>query len=183
MSDLLGTRLQQLITHLKMNQGEFARILNCSPTFISEIVRNIKKPGADFLYRIATQFDVSLDWLICGKATNSVAGMIDSKINLNRLKLITLRVSLAENFGEGNKEAKQILDNLLLGASEQMLSPNEDLKLVLKRQLEIQKFIGSLYNQTSDVKDMKELSDIVIKASIERYALNENDELELLINS
>lgn len=183
LNDSLGARLEQLITHLKMNQGEFARSLECSPTFISEIVRDIKKPGADFLARIATKFDVSLDWLICGRDVNAESGLIETKVNIDRLKLITLRVALSVHFGEGNTDAKLILDSLLMAGTEPILSANNDLKLALKRQLEMQKFIGSLYNQTADIKDLRELSDIVLKASIERYGLNENDELERLLNS
>lgn len=183
MEDSLGVRLEQLITHLKMNQGEFARALECSPTFVSEIVRDLKKPGADFLARIATKFDVSLDWLVCGRHVDSESGVIDAKISLERLKLITLRVALSVHAGAGDADAKTILELMAAGEVDGNLNCNNELKEALKNQLEFCKFIGTLYNQTIDIKDITALSEPVLKASIERYGRNDQDSLERLIHS
>ena len=166
-----------------MNQGEFARSLDCSPTFISEIVRDIKKPGADFLTRIATTFDVSLDWLVCGREVNSDSGMIDPKINLERLKLIAFRVELAVQAGKGNDSAQLLLNQMLTGEPDRAPSINAELKKSIKDQIEIYKFVGFLYNQMADIRDLNVLSELALKASIERFGLNENDILEQLINS
>lgn len=179
----LGNRLDQLISHLKMNQGEFARSLDCSPTFISEIVRDIKKPGADFLTRIATKFDVSLDWLLCGRDVNTDSGMINSKINLDRLKFIAFRVELAVQARKGDDCAELLLNQMLTRESELTSSINAQTKKHLSEQIDTYKFVGSLYNQMTDVRDLNALSELVLKASIERYGLNKDDILEKLIIS
>lgn len=104
--DGLGARLSLAILHLGVNQSEFARRLGASPAFISDIVRGLKKPGAEFLAGIKQNFGISIDWLLTGDGTMfGGAG-----INLDLLRAIRLHVAVARAaMLEDNPTAKALL--------------------------------------------------------------------------
>ena len=56
-------RLNQLIAETELSQAEFARQVGVSGGFLSDVVRGLKKPGAEFFYGIRTVFGAS-----CGLA-------------------------------------------------------------------------------------------------------------------
>ncbi|MFE1574409.1 helix-turn-helix domain-containing protein [Comamonas odontotermitis] len=87
----LGSRLSLAILHLAISQSEFARRLGSSPAFISDTVRGLKKPGAEFLASIKQTFGISIDWLLTGHGT--MFGI--SGINLDLLRTIRLYVAVA----------------------------------------------------------------------------------------
>ncbi|WP_198363196.1 helix-turn-helix domain-containing protein [Thauera sinica] len=67
--DGLGARLSLAILHLAISQSEFARQVGASPGFISDVVRGVKRPGAEFLFGIKQTFGISTDWLLSGDGT------------------------------------------------------------------------------------------------------------------
>jgi transcriptional regulator with XRE-family HTH domain len=89
--DGLGARLSLAILHLAINQSEFARRLGSSPGFVSDVLRGIKKPGAEFLAGVKQTFGISIDWLLAGEGT-MYGG---SPINLDLFRTIRLQVALA----------------------------------------------------------------------------------------
>jgi transcriptional regulator with XRE-family HTH domain len=101
-----GARFSQAILHLAINQSEFARRLGSSPGFISDIVRGVKKPGAEFLASVRQTFGISSDWLLTGDGTMfGGAG-----INLDLLRAIRLQVAVARAaVAENNPTAKALL--------------------------------------------------------------------------
>ena len=104
--DGLGARLSLAILHLAISQSEFARRLGSSPGFVSDIVRGVKKPGAEFLAGIKQTFGISTDWLLIGDGTMfGGAG-----INLDLLRAIRLQVAVARAaVVEDNPTAKALL--------------------------------------------------------------------------
>jgi transcriptional regulator with XRE-family HTH domain len=180
----LGSRLDQLISDLNMNQGAFAKKLECSPAFISEVLRDLKKPGTDFLIRISTTFNVSLDWLILGVEPRFLYESKLAEIDLEKIKFIALRVELAELASKGSDEAKKVLYELRddIPNSKDCLQ-REQLKVQLKERLERLKFVVKMYNQITEFKQLNELSRYICLESIKQFLVNDKDLLERYVNS
>lgn len=104
--DGLGARLALAILHLGISQSEFARRLGSSPGFVSDVVRGVKKPGAEFLFGIKQTFGISTDWLLSGVGTMHGGG----GINLDLLRTIRLQVAVAKAaIVQGDPTAKALL--------------------------------------------------------------------------
>lgn len=102
----LGARLALAILHLGISQSEFARRLGSSPGFVSDVVRGVKKPGAEFLFGIKQTFGISADWLLSGTGTMHGGG----GINLDLLRTIRLQVAVAKAaIAQGDPTAKALL--------------------------------------------------------------------------
>ena len=87
-----ATRLLQVIHHSQLNQSEFARRLTVSAAFISDVVRGLKKPGAEFLYSLNTVFGICIDWLLTGEGTMLGANKLDVAL----FRTIRLQIALAQ---------------------------------------------------------------------------------------
>lgn len=87
-----AARLLQVIHHTRLNQSEFAKRLEVSAAFISDVVRGLKKPGAEFLYSLKAVFGICIDWLLTGEGTMLGA----SKIDVALFRAIRLQISLAQ---------------------------------------------------------------------------------------
>lgn len=138
----LGSRLSLAILHLAISQSEFARRLGSSPAFISDTVRGLKKPGAEFLASIKQTFGISIDWLLTGHGT--MFGI--SGINLDLLRTIRLYVAVARAaIAQDNPTAKALLllirderlkeaalDPVLGAFLDELCASNEDLELVIE---------------------------------------------------
>lgn len=104
--DGLGARLALAILHLGISQSEFARRLGSSPGFVSDVVRGVKKPGAEFLFGVKQSFGISTDWLLSGVGTMHGGG----GINLDLLRTIRLQVAVAKAaIVQGDPTAKALL--------------------------------------------------------------------------
>lgn len=104
--DGLSNRLGQVIAHLGINQSEFARRLGTSPGFVSDAIRGLKKPGAEFLFAVRQMFGISIDWLLTGQGNMYGAGEID----LDLLALIRLQIQIVRfAIVEANPLAKELL--------------------------------------------------------------------------
>ena len=92
------------------NQARLAEALNLTPTIISEYLHGNKLPSAAHGVEIATQLDVSYDWLMTGRGPQrpggdecpgvSCEGLTRSQVDFIK-KLINL--FLDENKLDGNK--------------------------------------------------------------------------------
>ncbi len=61
---MLGDRIYKLRTDRGITQKEFAKILNISNSTLSQYESNLRVPSDDIKIKIATYFDVSLDYLL-----------------------------------------------------------------------------------------------------------------------
>lgn len=104
--DGLSNRLGQVIAHLGINQSEFARRLGTSPGFVSDAIRGLKKPGAEFLFAVRQMFGISIDWLLTGQG--NMYGV--SEIDLDLLALIRLQIQIVRlAIVDANPLAKELL--------------------------------------------------------------------------
>ena len=60
----LGRRLKAIREELGLKQKEFAAGLGITPSYLSEIEKDKKKPGYRFLKCLYEKYNVSLNWLI-----------------------------------------------------------------------------------------------------------------------
>ena len=109
MLDTFELRLAHLLAVRGLTQGEFAKGLDASPTFISNMIRGTKKPGTEFLSKLAMKYQVSLDWLLLGR------GQLDGSSSMDGewFRIVVLRVELARLAADGNSEALILVDELL----------------------------------------------------------------------
>ncbi len=68
----VGSRLKEIRTGKKLTQQAFARDLESSAGYISEVEADKKMPGSEFLISLSRKFNVSIDWLLTGKEPESV---------------------------------------------------------------------------------------------------------------
>lgn len=61
---MLGDRIHKLRTDCNISQKDFAKILNISNSTLSQYESNLRIPSDDIKIKIATYFNVSLDYLL-----------------------------------------------------------------------------------------------------------------------
>lgn len=125
--DGMGARVAELIRVTGLSQQEFAERLASSPGFISDIVRGLKRPGAEVLHRIREVFGVSVDWLLDG----SGAMYGGRPIEMDSFKLISAQVELVRRARiEGDPKAEVVLSQLLGADTAKPLSPERMVELL-----------------------------------------------------
>ncbi len=63
----IGDRLKQIRKGKNLSQEAFAEILKTSKGYISEIERDLKMPGGDFILTLKRTMQVNINWLLSGK--------------------------------------------------------------------------------------------------------------------
>ena len=65
----LNSGIRQLRKHLGMSQEEMGRVLGVKRSSYGKIERGESYPSARMLYILAAKYNVSLDYLVCGRGT------------------------------------------------------------------------------------------------------------------
>lgn len=87
-----AARLVATVAFSGLNQSEFAKAIDVSPGFLSDVLRGLKKPGTDFFIKLKNNIDISLDWLISGQGS-----MLGHKnINHEVISTIELQVGVVK---------------------------------------------------------------------------------------
>jgi len=179
MPDTFGLRLSQLIATRDLTQGEFAKRLGSSPAFISDMIRGVKKPGADFLIRLANEYHVSIDWLLMGK------GSIDGRTPLDEewLQAVMLRVELAQSAVYGNIDAVRIADQLLGHEITEMYDPSDlDGMLGCLAQVNEQgALIAKLYNKFLLGSDQEQRAKLALHSALQHFKSKRTDPLTTMV--
>lgn len=109
----LGDRLAAIISAQRLTQAEFAIRIQASPSFVSDAVRGLKMPGAQFLYAVKREFQISLDWLISGEGSMYV----EPSINLDQFRVVAGLIELVRLWRLGeDKAAGKVAQTLVDGA-------------------------------------------------------------------
>lgn len=109
-------RLAHVLYLSGLNQTEFANRIGVSGGFISDVVRGLKKPGADILSSINKVFGVSIDWLLNG--IGNING--NRKIDAELLRDIRIQVGIVNAaVVEKNPTAQEVLRLLQEGHLDQ----------------------------------------------------------------
>lgn len=177
MSENLGTRLARFIQSQNLNQGQFAERLQCSPAFISEVIRGIKKPGAEFLERIHAAFHVSLDWLICGK------GEPIPELILEDFMAIASRVELVLEAAKGNQAAINTVKSFL--DKQDYLVDSQDhelLKLRVNRRMDEISYMVSLTQSRRPGESNQEFYQRALSEAVSKYDALTTDQVSSFLN-
>lgn len=111
-------RLAQAITRSGLKQTQFANKLGISPSFVSDMLRGNKKPGAEILCKMRLEFGVSADWLLSGEGQMSGGTMVDMEL----LQSVRLYVGLARaSVVEKNQIAKLVSNLIRNGRAQEVL--------------------------------------------------------------
>lgn len=116
----LPARLAQVVALSGLSQTDFARKVEMTPGFVSDLLRAVKRPGIDFLVRVKRAFGVSLDWLAAGDGTMVGGGGINAEL----FRAIRLQVALARaSVLSGDPTARALI---LLVREGQLATAKED---------------------------------------------------------
>jgi len=185
MLDTFKLRLAHLLKAKGLTQGEFAKGIDASPTFISNMIRGTKKPGIEFLVRIATQYQVSLDWLVMGKGNMDGSSNIDTPqtLDIEFFRTVYLRGELASNAADGNVEAKILTDELLgkSSTSKSNIAERQGLLNYLSTFVERNVFFCGLYNRFLPHPDPVIRAREVLSAALAYFQSTHTDPLEAMI--
>lgn len=103
-AEIIGKRIKSIRESKEMTQMSFCELINCTQAALSGYENGTKIPSIDTLYTIATQCNVSLDWLcaLTNQKNNDfpVNTYADTFIIINKL-LKNNKVSLEEVQREG----------------------------------------------------------------------------------
>lgn len=166
----LGSRIQFLIKELKLNQAKFASQMGCSSGFLSDVIRGSKKPGADFLSNLSTTFDISLDWLVCGRGNPPIGGTHFASIQPEIFKISMVNLALALEASKGNQTAIDILKSKLNNETYQaeptdLTSLNDRIRL----RMSVFSFLASMYNSKSPTESIEEFSYRVLSDAAKEF--------------
>jgi len=78
MSTNIGERIRQLRKEHRLNQKEFAKILNIQNTTLSQYETGVNTPSDDMKIKIADYFEVSIDYLLGRSNIRKTNGPLNS---------------------------------------------------------------------------------------------------------
>jgi transcriptional regulator with XRE-family HTH domain len=111
--DALPGRLAQALAFSGLSQAELSRRVEMSPSFISDVMRGVKRPGPELLLALRKSLGVSIDWLLTGEGT--MAG--GSGIRHELFQSIRVQVAVAKAAVlEDNPTAKALLSLIQEGS-------------------------------------------------------------------
>lgn len=177
-----SSRLGKLIDDLNISQNEFARQIDSTSAFVSNMIRGKSKPGLDFLQKIAGCYNVSLDWLILGKGSMYGEALIDSDWHNS----VFLRLVLAKHIGRGSAEAQMLSDELL--SNHHMSQPiiSTERKQLLEQiaaETNVGPSIVGLYNQFIGISNLEKRNALALQSAIKSFQSHMNDPLADLIQN
>lgn len=113
--NVIGKKIKELRTTKEINQKEFASKIGVTQASLSSYENGIKQPSLDVLSRIASEFNVSLDWLCDNKVSRHfVTGtdIIDLLVELKQLQGFNYeiasedhKVSISFDYSQNNDSA------------------------------------------------------------------------------
>lgn len=96
--EALHVRLGQVLAYAGINQAELARRVGMSPGFLSDVLRGVKRPGAELLLALRKTLGVSIDWLLTGEGTMiGGAGIRHDLFRAIRLQVAVARAAVMES--------------------------------------------------------------------------------------
>ena len=163
-----STRLLSVVAFSGMNQGSFAKMIDVSPGFLSDVLRGLKKPGTDFFIKLKNNIDVSLDWLISGQGVMTGHKAIDYHLmGTIELQVAVVKAAIIDN----NNEAKDLLSSLRRDNFQTKdLEGNYDalLNKLVPSNSDLQLFVD-LYNRNILLNDSKTQRQNTLSASLLHY--------------
>ena len=92
-----ASRLRDAMADLRVSQAELSTRVSASTGFVSDTLRGLKLPGAQFLIAIREALELSIDWLLVGKGER-----FGTPIDQDLLMSLSLQVELVQLAAAGN---------------------------------------------------------------------------------
>jgi transcriptional regulator with XRE-family HTH domain len=96
----IGHRLKEIRSQMRIQQKEMAATLKIAPSYLCEIENGNSKPGPDFFEKVASEYNVNLNYLFLGNGDMFGAG--------NRIKVKGFEI---ENGIESVEELLWLMEN------------------------------------------------------------------------
>ncbi len=77
---IVGDKVAVVKDHFKLNITEFAKQLEISHSFLSQIISGKRKPSYEFLCALSVKFNINLHWLFTGNGEIIDGQRIDNDI-------------------------------------------------------------------------------------------------------
>lgn len=107
-----ASRLKEAMADLRVSQAELSTRVRASTGFMSDTLRGLKMPGAQFLIAIREALELSIDWLLVGKGER-----FGTPIDQDLLMSLALQVEVVQLAAPGNHPlASALLQEFLPGA-------------------------------------------------------------------
>ena len=103
--------LKHLIQQRNITQTELAKYIGVKPNTISNYCNNISQPDIDTIIKIASYFDVSIDYLLTGRRTENK--ILREELGLSEKTLQTLKELTSKVYGEKFYGLSYYIDKLL----------------------------------------------------------------------
>ena len=88
---MLGARIAALRRQAGMNQAQLAAVIRVSPSAVGMYEQGRREPSAEILVRLAQAFQVSLDYLITGRALPEERAVLEQMLE-NRIRAADQRL-------------------------------------------------------------------------------------------
>lgn len=72
----INLRVKEARKNLKLNQENFAKRLEVSKGFVGNVEAGNQQPSASFLNKLIKNCGISIDWLLTGKGSMKIKGII-----------------------------------------------------------------------------------------------------------
>ncbi len=92
-----ASRLRDAMADLRVSQAELSTRVRASTGFVSDTLRGLKLPGAQFLIAIREALELNIDWLLVGKGER-----FGTPIDQDLLMSLSLQVELVQLAAPGN---------------------------------------------------------------------------------
>ena len=69
----LPGRIKEIREKTNMKQKEFATVIQCSPSYLSDIEHGRVKPSLELIVKICQKFSIHADWLLLGKNNGDIS--------------------------------------------------------------------------------------------------------------
>ncbi len=97
----LGSKLKHLLIEKKMSQRELAKHLDCTPTYISNLVRGVQVLPTEALFKIASLLEVGISYFEVREE------YLEEKEVFSREELIELKTKVDHLWEYADEEVKE----------------------------------------------------------------------------
>lgn len=94
----IGRRIRIQRRHLNLTQGELAKLIGVSPSFIGHLERGTRQASLETLVALANVLDVSVDYLLAASLQRTNLSTMDKPFNEYQLETMKEMLAILDNY-------------------------------------------------------------------------------------
>ncbi len=94
----MGRRIRIQRRHMKLTQGQLAKLVGCSPSFIGHLERGSRQASTETLVALSNKLDVSVDYLLAGSLDRTSLKTIEHPFTPAQLDTMQEMVALLDAY-------------------------------------------------------------------------------------